>query len=323
MTLIITLIVRDEEEILDTNLEYHFAQGVDFAIVTDHGSRDSTPEILRAYEEGGLARVLRVEGVQHHQGRRVTRMARLAAIEYDADWVLNGDADEFWWPAAGTLADLFAAIPARYGQIATPRNNFIPAHVHDDRPFYEQLVVRERASQNLIGDPLEPKIAHRGDPEIVIPHGNHSVSGTSLAPMPTNGLIEVLHFPMRTFAQFERKVLATGLGLESLPFRSEGVGRDQLKLLELQREGKLVDYFEQHVLSDESVAAGLQSGELVVDRRLATFMAERELTPASSSPGAAAARPDSDAARRLAEAALAVDESVERDDDEDVGLADH
>jgi hypothetical protein len=249
-------------------------------------------------------------------------MARLAAIEYDADWVINTDADEFWWPAAGTLADTFAAIPERYGQIIAPRNNFVPPRVYEERPFYEQLVVRERASQNLNGEPLEPKVAHRGDAEIVVAPGNHSVSSTSLAPMPANGLIEVLHFPMRTFAQFERKVLATGIGYESLPFRSEEVGRDQLKLLELQREGKLLDYFERYVLSDETVASGLESGELIVDRRLATFMAEQELTPAGT-PNAAATRPNSDAARRLVEAALADGQSVEHDDDQDVGLDDH
>jgi hypothetical protein len=278
MTLILTLVVRDEAEILETNLEYHFAQGVDLAIVTDHGSRDATPAILQAYEKRGLARVLRVEGAQHHQSRRVTRMARLAAIEYDADWVINTDADEFWWPAAGTLADAFATIPEDYGQVIAPRNNFIPPSVYEDRPFYEQLVIRERASQNLIGEPLEPKVAHRGDPEIFVAPGNHSVGGVSLAPMPADGLVEVLHFPMRTFAQFERKVLATGVGYESLPFRSKDVGRDQLKLLELQREGKLLDYFEQCALSDEAVSAGVESGELVVDRRLATFMADLDGT---------------------------------------------
>jgi hypothetical protein len=31
------MVVRNEADILDVNLEYHFAQGVDFAIVTDHG----------------------------------------------------------------------------------------------------------------------------------------------------------------------------------------------------------------------------------------------------------------------------------------------
>ncbi len=81
---------------------------------------------------------------------------------------------------------------------------------------------------------------------------------------------------MRTFAQFERKVLATGIGYQSLPFRSEEVGRHQLKLLELQREGRLREHFDQHLLSEEALAAGISSGELVLDRRLARFMAKLE-----------------------------------------------
>ena len=298
-----TLVVRNEGEVLEANLEYHFAQGVDFVVVTDHGSSDSTPEILRSYEERGLARVLRVEGEQHHQSRRVTRMARLAAIEHEADWVINNDADEFWWPVVGDLADILAAVPEEYGQIVAPRNNFLPRPIADSEPFYERLVVREMASRNLLGEPLEPKVAHRADPRVVVAPGNHSVSGVELTPAPRCGLLEVLHFPMRTFPQYEHKVLATGTGYQSLPFRSEDVGRDQLRLLALQREGKLQEYYAGHVLSDKAVAAGLRTGELVIDRRLARFMDELQIEQRDGL-GARSARPDSDAARALVAAAL-------------------
>ncbi|MGI8712073.1 MAG: class I SAM-dependent methyltransferase, partial [Solirubrobacteraceae bacterium] len=172
-----------------------------------------------------------------------------------------------------------------------------------ERPFYEQLVVREKHSRNLVDAPLEPKVAHRGDPTVVVMPGNHGISGAALAPAPDCGLLEVLHYPMRTFAQFERKVLATGVGYESLPFRSPEVGRDQLRLLELQRSGKLRAYFDGQVRSTADVLAGLRGGELVLDRRLARFMAEaqhardRDLDPVAT-------RPDSEAARALLAAAL-------------------
>jgi Glycosyl transferase family 2 len=303
MMVVMTLLVRDEEELLETNLEYHFAQGVDFAIVTDHGSTDATPEILDDYASRGLLRVLEAGGDQHHQSRRVTRMARLAAVEHDADWVINNDADEFWWPTVGSLADVFAAIPGRYGQITAPRNNFLPRQVADDEPFHQRLVLREKASRNLAGGPLEPKVAHRGHREVLVAPGNHSVAGGDLAPAPACGLLEVMHFPMRTPEQFERKVLATGIGYESLPFRSDEVGRDQLELLTRQREGTLAEFFAERLLSDEDLAAGLRAGELVIDRRLAVFMAALE----SASPddvAALSARPDSDAARAIVAAAL-------------------
>jgi Glycosyl transferase family 2 len=275
MRLVMTLLVRDEEEVLEANLDYHLAQGVDFVIATDHGSTDSTPEILRSYETRGLARVLRVEGREHHQSRRVTMMARAAAIEYGADWIINNDADEFWWPATGTLADVLAAIPDAYGKITARRNNFLPCAVQTHGSFYERFLVRERESHNLLGAPLEPKVAHRARLDIVIGPGNHAIYGADLASVPSPDLMEVLHFPMRTLPQFERKVLATGIGYESLPSRGNEVGRDQLKLLELQRTGKLGEYFAERVLCDEQIAEGLRSGELVIDRRLARFMRER------------------------------------------------
>lgn len=301
--LVMTLLVRDEEELLAANLDYHFAQGVDFAIVTDHGSTDATPEILDDYESLGLVRVLEADGDQHHQSRRVTRMARLAAVEHGADWVINNDADEFWWPLVGSLADVFAAIPDRYGQILAHRNNFLPRRADEDEPFHQRLVVREKASRNMIGGQLEPKVAHRGHPDVVVAPGNHSVAGAHLAPAPECGLLEALHFPMRTLEQFERKVLATGIGYESLRFRSDEVGRDQLELLTLQRDGKLAGYFAERLLSDEDLAAGLRAGELVLDRRLAAFMAELENAPPDSL-AALSERPDSDAARTIVAAAL-------------------
>jgi hypothetical protein len=301
--LVMTLLVRDEEEMLEANLDYHFAQGVDFAIVTDHGSTDSTPEILDDYVSRGLVRVLETDGNQHHQSRRVTRMARLAAVEHDADWVINNDADEFWWPVVGSLKDVFSAIPDQYGQIEASRNNFLPRPLEHDEPWHQRLVVREKASRNLLGKPLEPKVAHRGPREVVVAPGNHAVAGADLAPAPACGLLEVLHFPMRTPEQFERKVLATGIGYESLPFRSDEVGRDQLELLTLQRDGELAEYFAERLLSDEDLAAGLRAGELVIDRRLAAFMAELENAPPDSL-AAISERPDSTAARTIVAAAL-------------------
>ena len=170
--------------------------------------------------------------------------------------MINNDADEFWWPATGSLADVSAAIPERYGQVEVRRNNFLPRPGSEDEPFHQRLCVRERESRNLLGAQLEPKVAHRGRLDVLVAPGNHSVAGAALVPAPPSEMLEILHFPMRNLAQFERKVLATGVGYESLPFRSEEVGRDQLKLLALQRDGTLREYFDRHLLSDGEVPGG-------------------------------------------------------------------
>ncbi len=56
MTLIMTLLVRDEQDILPANIEYHLSQGVDFIIATDNLSCDATPAILKHYERRGVLR---------------------------------------------------------------------------------------------------------------------------------------------------------------------------------------------------------------------------------------------------------------------------
>ena len=48
-----TLLVKNEEELLEQNLIFHKQMGVDGFIVTDNNSTDHTPDILRKYKELG------------------------------------------------------------------------------------------------------------------------------------------------------------------------------------------------------------------------------------------------------------------------------
>jgi hypothetical protein len=310
-----TLLVRNEADIVQANLDYHLAQGVDHVIVTDHGSSDETPEMLRAYEERGTVTALRDEGEEHHQSMRVTRMARIALTQQRADWVIHNDADEFWWPLVGTLRDVFAAIPREYGQIEVQRRNFLP---RPDRPepFYSRLIYREPQSLNGIGRPLEPKVAHRPHPDVVVAPGNHWISGPDLRPAPAAELLEIFHYPMRSYEQFERKVVQVGIGYEKLEYRSPEVGRDQLKLLQVCRDDGLRKYYAGAIIEDTAIEQGIKDGSIVLDRRLETFMQGRsELAATRRRPDGPASRAliartlraalDADAAKRASEHAQA------------------
>ena len=120
---VMALKVRDEEDVIESVLRYHRAQGVDFFIVTDNASTDRTPEILGRWVEAGLARVISEPSAElRERGQEwVTRMARLAATEHGADWVVHGDADEFWWPLEGTIKQALAAVPDEFGVVLGPR----------------------------------------------------------------------------------------------------------------------------------------------------------------------------------------------------------
>lgn len=128
---------------------------------------------------------------------------------------------------------------------------------------------------NLFGEPLEPKVAHRAHPDVVMAPGNHSLCGADLAVAPTAGLLEIFHYPMRSYEQFERKVLQIGRAYEPVQDRSPGTGRDQLRLLELHRCGDLRRYWDEARRDDSARPHGLVDGTLVIDRRLDEFMRTR------------------------------------------------
>jgi hypothetical protein len=271
MKLVMTLLVRDEEDIVADNLDFHLAQGVDEVIVTDNGSVDGTLEILRAYEARGLVRIIVEPTDDYSQGRWVTRMARMAATEHKADWVINNDADEFWWPRAGTLRTLFEGLGGDVGAVVGHRTNFVP-RPEDDRPYWERMTLRERESLNPVGKPLPPKLAHRAHPEIVVVQGNHRIKGPDVGSELDDGSIEILHFPMRSYAQFENKIVKGGRAYARNKELPEKTGRTWRRLYETWEQGRLPAHYE------ASVVAEAARKDLLEDTRLRDYLEARRLS---------------------------------------------
>jgi len=265
MKLVMTLLVRDEEDIVADNLDFHLAQGVDEVIVTDNGSVDGTLEILAGYEARGVVRVIHEPTDDYSQGVWVTRMARLAAAEHGADWVINNDADEFWWPHTGSLRSVFEDLGEDVGAVVGHRTNFIP-RPEDDRPYWERMILRERESLNPVGKPLPPKLAHRAHPEIEVAQGNHRIKGADLGSELDDGSIEIFHFPMRSYAQFENKIVKGGRAYARNKDLPKKTGRTWRRLYETWEEGGLPAHYEANVVADEAGA------DLIEDTRLRDYL---------------------------------------------------
>lgn len=103
--LVMTLLVKDEEMLVAANLDFHLAQGVDHIIVTDHASTDSTRSILAKYEKRGVVDVIEEPSKAYNQKYFVNRMVKAAIDNHSADWIINADADEFFYAKSGNLKD--------------------------------------------------------------------------------------------------------------------------------------------------------------------------------------------------------------------------
>ena len=267
MTLVMTLLARDEIDVVDSWLAFHLNAGVDVVIATDNHSQDGTTEVLEEYARSGQVRLIRESGEDLRQDEWVTRMARLAATEYGADWVINSDADEFWWPRGASLSAVLAAVPPRYGTVGAFLRVFCPRP--GEEHFAERMTVRFSALApiNDPGSLYKPirKIVHRGHPEIRVTRGNHALVGSPFAPLRGWFPIECLHFPLRSASQCEHKARLQENAWRHIDRTPTAYHAQMFEALE---HGTIADYYDEQVVTDEEVEDGAAGGRLVVDTRL-------------------------------------------------------
>lgn len=223
MIIALTLMVRDEADIIVPMIEHHLAQGFDHILVTDNASVDGTAEILQEYADRGLIHLSHDPVHRKQQGVRVTEMARRARTEFAADWVVNGDADEFVVSIDRnlTVKKALEATPLSLNAFTVPVTNLI-GHPARHGSGIKRLVWRDhRSDEDLqeIGIHAQPtpNAIHRGDPTVTVAQGNHFVSLASNGQPDDAVALEVLHLPWRSWSQFERKVWQAGRAYEASP----------------------------------------------------------------------------------------------------------
>ncbi len=266
--------VRDEADILEDNVRFHRALGVDFFVIVDTGSTDGTLEILERYERAGFVRLERVQGGIHDMKRGGEEEITRIASEMGADWVIHNDADEFWWPAVGNLKDALKSVGEQFGMVVAPRTEFVARP--GEGSFADRMTVREARFRR------PAKSAHRANPRISLrgPHpveiwaGGSPYRGLVGKPVLRTGAehreddplelliaptfpVGVLHFPVRSFEQYRRRVeIARDNGqLERNP--------DARAVRDAYEEGRLEEVYERLTLDDAAVARGIDEGWLV------------------------------------------------------------
>ena len=264
MILAVTLMVRDEADVLPAWFDHHVAQGFDVFVITDNGSTDGTADLVRAFAERTDVVVdLRHDPVHRkQQGTVVTGMARDAASVHHADWVVNADADEFILPVdrSRTVRQVFEQLDPAIGAFFVPVVN-LTGRMAKSGAGVERLHWRdERTAEELraagLVAPPTPNTVHVGDPEVTVVQGNHRASVANGAPVPEELALEVLHLPWRSWKQYEHLVEVSGRAYEANPELTPSPRHHGMTDYRRLHEGLLQAVFSLRFVTDDEAAVG-------------------------------------------------------------------
>jgi hypothetical protein len=271
-----TLLVRDEEDIVRGNLEHHFSQGVDFVIATDNGSCDGTRTILEEYQASGRLLLIDEPAQDYSQYRWVNRMGELASLRYGAQAVFHCDADEFWIARSGNLKDSILAAPVDVLSVNV-KNVLLcdrggrESYETDARwvvtnPLRTSDAALDSRSINLYLFPYPPKVMFKTDKgALSVTMGNHGVTDTHVTQGGTDDVV-VLHYPVRSYECFVRKIVNGGAAYERNTEFDQGVGYQWRWWYQRYEEGAIDDEY-RLLIVDESQVEELQTSGVIAPLR--------------------------------------------------------
>lgn len=220
-TLFMTILAKNESDIIEHQILYHKSMGVDGFIVTENNSSDNTREIFERYrDKGWIKEIIYETSDNHDQKKWVDRMIKIASEKYQADWIINSDADEFWSCSSCSLKN--ELIKSTANVLYVDIYNIYP---ENSEKFYEndKLIFDCKKVPSNIKDKLSPysiyneqihKVIHRSKGYLSIENGNHNVAMKRKSSKKSNDII-ICHYSLRGLAHFKRKMIDGGASIKN------------------------------------------------------------------------------------------------------------
>jgi Glycosyl transferase family 2. len=258
--IVMTILVKNEADIIAKNIKVHKALGVDAFVVMDNDSTDGTREILEKLQKDIEIIIIEEKGL-YSQKKWMTGLADIARRELNADWVISNDADEFWLPTENrTIKEV---LTFKGSILYCHRYNMILAEGINDNLNSIYKVANPIAYSKVMGQEerisvVLAKIAHK---VIVNPYGLYKIKGGNHSAKHIKNLksfykrsdnepefedINVYHYPNRSYEQFEKNIENRKMLLES--GQHIGMGKPYHRWVRLYNSGMLKDEFDRNIL---------------------------------------------------------------------------
>ena len=253
--LFMTLVVKNEEQIIEQNIRFHQAMGVDGFIVTSHNCTDKTNEILERLKKEGLVKEIFYETSKQHQlNVWVGRMANQAKRKYKANWIINADADEFYYSQHLNLKESIAEemdggtnVLWVYSLFLFPdnRDDFLHCPYFVTNPFTEfrakELgILQDPLYQDFIGSQGCTKVIYKLSGKTYPQKGNHVLVRRGLIKHHSAD-IKLFHYHIQNYKKFLAKV---SRWKEAVKFKPPGEGEHLKRMVQLEETGKLQEEYE-------------------------------------------------------------------------------
>jgi len=281
--LIMTLLARDEEDIIRENIEFHLKNGVDFIIATDNASIDNTRDILAEYQKKGKLHLIDEPGRDKSQAVWNNMMTKIAIEKYEADIVFHCDADELWCPIIGDLkteilksqndvmlVNLINIILENHkGEESFPKDARYAAIKPLETSNYEE----ETRNKNLYFYKYPKKVIFKTEKGLLeVDQGNHNIVNLNeniLIGFSRN--IFIFHFPIREKRRFYYKVIETGKAVEKNRNLSKTQSFHIRRWFDAYKNGNLDKEYEKLTISKQD-AEKLKEDGILADFNFSTFI---------------------------------------------------
>jgi len=259
--LTMTILIKNEIDIIEKNIRYHAKKGVDSFVIMDNNSTDGSRELLDELKKEFEITIIDEKGV-YNQAKWMTKLSNIAKEKYNPKWLIPNDADEFWY----SEKSLKEVLPNKGAVLTVDRFNFLlyedldkwyKSEYRVENPiFYRKNTQLDVDKVSIVLTKISPKVIIKPKGLLWIRGGNHKALHLNnikdyfkhYDKIERFDKIKVYHYPIRSFAQFKSNIENRKKLLE----KKAKMGPHYRRWVRLLDEGKLEEEFYNNLVFKKS-----------------------------------------------------------------------